>query len=74
MGWAKSRGVLSVEAPKFQAKNNYFLVTVKIMTSGYRTLECFTATLPTDLQTLGCELHKNASGPAGGAIALPQTT
>jgi len=32
-----------------------------------------------DLQILGCELHKNASGgqappgPAGGAIALPQT-
>jgi len=32
-----------------------------------------------DLQILGCELHKNAfggrapPGPAGGAIALPQT-
>jgi len=34
--------------------------------------------LLTDLQMLGCELHKNAFGgralpvPAGGAIALPQ--
>ena len=34
----------------------------------------------TDLQILGCELHKNAfggralPGPAGGAIALPQTS
>jgi len=33
----------------------------------------------TDLQILGCELHKNAFGgralprPAGGAIVLPQT-
>ena len=35
--------------------------------------------LLTDLQILGCELHRNAfggralPGPAGGAIALPQT-
>jgi len=28
--------------------------------------------LLTDLQILGCELHKNAPGPAGGAIALPR--
>jgi len=36
------------------------------------------AVKPTDLQILGCELHKNAfcgralPGPAGGAIALPR--
>jgi len=39
---------------------------------------CTWVTLLTDLQILGCELHKNAFGgrapprPAGGAIALPQ--
>jgi len=36
-------------APEFQAKDvlEYFSVTVKISTSGYQTLECFIATLPT---------------------------
>jgi len=39
---------------------------------------CTWVTLLTDLQILGCELHKNSfggralPGPAGGAIALPQ--
>jgi len=58
-----------------QKNNNNFHVKVKIATSGYQTLECFVATLPspkcvlctwvkllTDLQTLGFELHKNAFG------------
>jgi len=56
-----------VQGPDFQAKKNKtnFPVTVS------ETL--------TDLQILGYELHKNAfcdrapPGPAGGAIALPQT-
>jgi len=36
-------------APESQAKKtkNNFPVTVKITTSGYQTLECFIATLPT---------------------------
>ena len=40
---------------------------------------CTWVKLLTGLQILGCELHKNAfggralPGPAGGAIALPQT-
>jgi len=40
---------------------------------------CTWVKLFTDLQMLSCELHKNAfggrapSGPAAGAIALPQT-
>jgi len=40
---------------------------------------CTWLKLLTDLQNLGCELHKNAfggrapSGPARGATALPQT-
>ena len=35
--------------PEFHAKikKNNFPVTVKITTSGYQTLECFIATLPT---------------------------
>jgi len=58
-------------------KKNNFPVTVKIRTSGYRTLEfllqhsklvhvgetCY------NLQTLGCELHKNAFG--GRALPGP---
>ena len=60
---------------------------MKIKTSGYQTLECFIAALPTghlvhvilltDLQIWGCELHKNASGgralpgPAGGSYSAP---
>jgi len=79
--WAKSRGP-RVQGPRVPGKKNKinFLVTVKITTSGYQTLESFTATLPTYLHILGCELHKNAfgvrapPGPAGGAVALPQTT
>ena len=51
MRWAKSRGPpTSAGAPEFQAffeKNDCFPVTVRIRTSGYQTLECFTATLPT---------------------------
>ena len=41
---------------------------------------CTWVKLLTDLQILGCELHKNAfgcrapPGPAGEAIALPQTS
>ena len=58
-------------------KDNY-LVSVKIRTSGCRTLECFIAALPTygvcggvrctsaklltDLQILCCKLYKNAFG------------
>jgi len=40
---------------------------------------CTRVKLLTDLQIWGCELHQNAfggrapPGPAGGAIALPQT-
>jgi len=35
---------------------------------------CAWVKLSTDLQILGCELHKNAfGGPAEGAIALPQS-
>ena len=71
----------SAGAPSFAQffKLNSRYPTVKITTSGYQTLECFIATLPTygvhgrlvrvDLQNLGCELL----GPTGGAIALPQT-
>ena len=43
-------GTLSSGALEFQAKEfkkNNFPVTVKIRTSGYQTLECFIATLPT---------------------------
>ena len=39
MGWAKSKGEI------FYLFN--FPVTVKIRTSGYQTLDCFIATLPT---------------------------
>ena len=62
--WAKSRGPLSAGVPEFQAKK------IKIMFPLQRVK------LLTDLQILGCELHKNAfggraqSGPAGGAIIL----
>jgi len=77
-GWAKSRRP-SAGVPEFRAnlKKNNFPVTVKIRTSGYRTLEfllqhsklvhvgetCY------NLQTLGCELHKNAFG--GRALPGP---
>jgi len=49
MGWAKSREPPSAGAPEFQAifLNNLIPVTVKIKTSGYQTVECFIATLPT---------------------------
>ena len=52
-GWAKSRRLPSARAPEFQAEklykkiSHYFPVTVKIRTSGYQTLECSIATLPT---------------------------
>jgi len=43
------QGAQSLGSPAFRAnlKKNNFLVTVKIRTSGYQTLECFIATLPT---------------------------
>ena len=85
-GWAKSRRP-SAGAAEFRAnlKKNNFPVTVKIRTSGYRTLEfslqhsklvhvgetCY------NLQTLGCELHKNAfggralHGPTGELLRSP---
>jgi len=47
---AQSPGGPECSAPEFQAKNlkkNNFPVTVQIRTSGYQTLECFIATLPT---------------------------
>ena len=50
--------------PRVPSKNNNFPVGVTL----------------TDFQILGCELHKNAfggrapPGPAGGAIAVPQTS
>ena len=45
----KVRGVPSAGAPEFQAQKKLknFPVTVKIRTSGYRTLERFIATPPT---------------------------
>ena len=48
-GWAKSRRPPSAGAPEFRANKikNKFPATVKISTSGYQTLECFIATLPT---------------------------
>jgi len=99
----RSDGVGGVQgAPEFQAKKNKnnFPVTVEIRTSGYQTLECFIATLATqvrilvlsyslmgvlytcvklstDLQILGCEMHKNAFDgralprPTGGATQNP---
>jgi len=48
MGWAgcgQSPGSPRVQGKKL--KKNIFPVTVKIRTSGYRTLECFIATLLT---------------------------
>ena len=48
-GWAV-QGSPSAGLPEFQAKknkNNNFPVTVNIRTSGHRTLESFTVTLPT---------------------------
>jgi len=45
-GWAKSCGRARVPGKTIYFRNN-FLVTVKMRTSGYQTLECFIATLPT---------------------------
>ena len=38
----------------------------------YTGVLCTWVKLLTGLQILGCVLHKNAPGPAGGAIALPK--
>jgi len=75
----KVQGPPSAGAAEFQAIKkikNDFPVTVKIRTYGYQTLECFIVTLPTkvgktltDLQILGCKLHKNAFG--GRALPGP---
>jgi len=50
MGWAwwiKS-GAPGAGIPEFQTKFLFnFTVAVKIRTSGYQTIECFIATLPT---------------------------
>ena len=75
-GWAKSR--VRGPASFWQKNKNNYLVSVKIRTSGCRTLECFIAALPaygvcggvrctsakllTDLQILCCKLYKNAFG------------
>jgi len=49
----KVHGAPGVGAPDFQAKNNnnfpFFSVTVKIRIPGYQALECFIATLPTEV-------------------------
>jgi len=65
--------------PGKKIKKNNFPAAVKISISGYETLECFIATLQTDLQIFDCDLHKNAFGgrappePAVRATALRQT-
>jgi len=47
-GWAKSRRPRVQGAPSsMPKKSKIFSLTVKIRTSGYQTLECFAATLPT---------------------------
>ena len=47
-GWAKFRRPRVQGPPEFNAKKSkIFSFTVKIRTSGYQTLECFIATLPT---------------------------
>jgi len=88
-GWAKSREAQSTGGPSSGQKiKNNFPVLEKIRTSGYQTLECFIATLSTDMQisegtrppnAFLCELHKNNAfggqappGPTAGAIALPR--
>ena len=75
-GWTKSREALSAGDPEFQTK--------KIQVITIHNYLCCTGVFCkwvkhlTDLQILGCELRKNASGgrappgPAGGATALPQ--
>jgi len=58
-GWAISGNPRVQGPPSSRQKNsNNFSFTMKIRTSGYRTLECFIATLPPDVHILGCELHK----------------
>jgi len=49
MGWAKSRRPPNAGASEFQAriKKTNLPATVKITTSGYQTIECYIATLPT---------------------------
>ena len=51
LGQWRSNGVGRVHkvhgAPSSRQKNNNFPITVKIRTSGYQTLKCFIATLPT---------------------------
>jgi len=80
--WAKSRGPRLQGPPSSRQKKykkNNFPAAVKISISGYETLVCFIATLQTDLQIFGCDLHKNAFGGrappehAMRATALRQT-